>query len=377
MAETGAARRAAKFPDRDVAVYDRDDNPSRVRFHAIRPDLPFWQGTDSVDELGGGVAFLIVVVAASANAGARLHHNRGEWQISRELVDLDQQLPRAFSRGPRSWAGRPRLESLSSPNRVSDAALGWGRSSVKQLEAIGFDLGDTLCEYAGVPLDWEREYPAALAGVAAGCGLDLSAERLRSGVQLLLHYNTRRTPRPEDNEYTATRIFQELIDGWGAPPEVLARCISSFFSHFRQRLCVFPDALAAISRLTKLRVPMAILTDVPYGMPKDLVLSDLALAGLSFPDDRVITSVDVGYRKPNPAGFEVLAQRLGVSCERLTYVGNERKDVVGGKGAGCHTVLLWRSDDTPPSWGQDLVIRSLAELPQPSTDDTDAERRAP
>lgn len=234
---------------------------------------------------------------------------------------------------------------------------------MKELVAIGFDLGDTLCEYAGVPLNWEREYPAALAAVAEGCGLDLSEELLNRGVQLLSRYNTRRTPRPEECEYTAARIFQELIDSWAAPPETLARCISIFFSHFRQRLRVFPDALAAIARLTERGVPTAILTDVPYGMPKDLVLSDLATAGLSFPESLVISSTDVGYRKPNPAGFAVLAHRLGVSCDRLTYVGNERKDVAGGNAAGCQTVLLWRSNDTPPSWGQALVVRSLDELP--------------
>jgi hypothetical protein len=49
-----------------------------------------------------------------------------------------------------------------------------GRSSMKKLAAVGFDLGDTLCEYAGVPLNWERQYAAALAAVADGCGLELS-----------------------------------------------------------------------------------------------------------------------------------------------------------------------------------------------------------
>lgn len=238
---------------------------------------------------------------------------------------------------------------------------------MRDLVAIGFDLGDTLCEYAGVPLNWEREYPAALAAVAEGCDLDLSADRLRGGVQLLSQYNTRRAPRPEDCEYTAAQIFRELLDRWRAPPESLNRCISIFFSHFRQRLRVFPDALAAIARLTELGVPTAILTDVPYGMPKDLVLSDLATAGLSFPEHLVITSTDVGYRKPKPAGFKVLADRLGVSCDRLTFIGNEHKDVAGGNAAGCQTVLLWRSNEATPAWGQDLVIRSLHELPEPGT----------
>lgn len=234
---------------------------------------------------------------------------------------------------------------------------------MKPVAAIGFDLGDTLCEYAGVPLDWEREYPTALRAVAEGCGFELSAQKLRAGEQVLLRYNTRRTARPDEREYGAERIFQALLDEWGAPPAALERCISSFFGHFRQALRVFPDATRVLTRLMERNVPAAVLTDVPYGMPRRFVLSDLAETGLAFPDDRIITSTDVGHRKPHPAGFVTLARRLGVACDRLVYVGNERKDVVGGNGAGCRTVLVWRSHEEPPAWGQALTIRSLDELP--------------
>src|SRR5207244_6772802 len=86
---------------------------------------------------------------------------------------------------------------------------------MKNVLAVGFDLGDTLSEYAGVPLNWEREYPAALAAVADVCRLELSEGRIRCGVQLLSRYNTRRTPRPAEREYTAEPIFQELLHDWG------------------------------------------------------------------------------------------------------------------------------------------------------------------
>jgi putative hydrolase of the HAD superfamily len=233
---------------------------------------------------------------------------------------------------------------------------------MKHLPAIGFDLGDTLCEYVGVPLNWEQHYAAALTAVAEGCHLELSERRLRLGEQLLSRYNTRRVPRPDEREYTAEHIFQELLAEWDAPPEMLQRCIALFFGHFRRALRVFPDALSAIGSLKEAGISTAILTDVPYGMPRHLVMSDLVSTGLIFPDELVITSTDVGHRKPHPAGFAALARQLGVPSDRLIYVGNERKDVIGGNTAGCQTVLLWRSDDAPPSWGQTFAIRSLDEL---------------
>jgi len=61
IAETWAARLAARFPKRDFAVYaTRDDKPV-VRFHTIRANLPFWLDPHGLDELGAGGALLIVV----------------------------------------------------------------------------------------------------------------------------------------------------------------------------------------------------------------------------------------------------------------------------------------------------------------------------
>src|SRR3954465_1955054 len=68
------------------------------------------------------------------------------------------------------------------------------------MRAVGFDLGDTLGEYVGVPLSWEPEYPAALSAVASVCGCELTPESLRSGTGVLLRYNTRVTPRPDLRE---------------------------------------------------------------------------------------------------------------------------------------------------------------------------------
>ncbi len=230
--------------------------------------------------------------------------------------------------------------------------------------AIGFDLGDTLCEYAGVPLNWEREYPAALAAVAERCGQELTPERLRSGTRVLLRYNTRRTPRPDEREYDADHMFRELLTGWGLSSEFLARGIAAFFGHFSQTLQAFPESAAVLAKLHQLGVPTGVLTDVPYGMPRSLILADIAQTGLPISHERLLTSTMIGHRKPHPAGFRALACELGVACDHLMYVGNERKDVDGGNAAGCQSVLLWRSSDEAPAWGQAFTIRSLEQLLQ-------------
>jgi putative hydrolase of the HAD superfamily len=228
--------------------------------------------------------------------------------------------------------------------------------------AVGFDLGDTLCEYAGVPLDWEREYSAALTVVARSCGLEATPERLLSGSEVLLRYNTRRTARPDEREFPDEHVFGELLAAWTAPRESLPAAVDAFFRHFRRSLRPFPESAGVLEALHRLGFSVGVLTDVPYGMPRNLVTADLSETGLAISDDMLVASTSVGHRKPHPAGFRVLAGRLGVSCERMTFVGNERKDVLGGNAAGCETVLLWRSSEEAPTWGQAYTVRSLREI---------------
>lgn len=156
--------------------------------------------------------------------------------------------------------------------------------------AIAFDLGDTLCEYAGVPLDWQLEHPPALAAVAERCGHDLTATRLEAGIRVLSKYNTRVTPREDDEEYAAEHIFAEILEQWGAPPECLVVSIQAFFEHFRQTLRAFPESAGVLHRLRQLDVAAGVLTDVPYGMPRTLVLTELSLAGLRRRQGRSIGS---------------------------------------------------------------------------------------
>lgn len=228
--------------------------------------------------------------------------------------------------------------------------------------AVGFDLGETLFEYTELPLSWIAAYPAALALVAQACRVELTPLSLHSGRELLLRYNARVTPRPEEREYTAEHIFRELLLTWQLPEAHLSSAISAFFGHFSGRVRAFPESAGVLRYLEERGVPVGILTDVPYGMPVELVHADLTRAGLAPAQEQLLTSALVGHRKPHAAGFRALARRLGLACSELLYVGNERKDVQGAAAAGCRTALIWRAVGQPPEWGQELTLRSLDEL---------------
>lgn len=75
----------------------------------------------------------------------------------------------------------------------------------------------------------------------------------------------------------------------------------------------------------------------------------------------LVTSVDVGYRKPHVLGYSKLASSLGVRSNELVFIGDEEKDIVGANKAGCFSVLIDRKN-TRLSFGEKRRITTLTEL---------------
>lgn len=230
----------------------------------------------------------------------------------------------------------------------------------KPVRAIGFDLGETLLTYADTPLSWASLYPNALERVAASCGITLTPERLDAGTTLLARFNTRIHPRRE--EVSAEIIFGPLLALWQLPPALhLSRAIEAFFTFFQQRLTAYPETPETLASLRARGIRRGVLTDVPYGMPRAFVQRDLAAAHLEGAVDVLLTSADVGWRKPEPTGFLALARDLQVKASDLWFVGNEKKDVAGALAAGAIAVLIDREGNAP-RWGQHYTLRDLREL---------------
>ncbi|MGC4073077.1 MAG: HAD family hydrolase [Nibricoccus sp.] len=229
----------------------------------------------------------------------------------------------------------------------------------KDAPALAFDLGETLLTYRDTPLSWSDLYGDALRAVGAKLERVIGAELIVSAEAILARHNTRLNPRT--GEIGADAIFGEILASWRWPLEIRSPAIEAFFGFFQQRLVAYPETREVLLTLRKRGVRIGVLTDVPYGMPRHLVERDLAEAGLADCVDVLLTSVDVGHRKPAREGFLAMATALRVSIESLVYVGNEPKDIAGPKAAGARAVLINRTGKGIV-WGQDETIRSLDQL---------------
>jgi putative hydrolase of the HAD superfamily len=234
------------------------------------------------------------------------------------------------------------------------------RPKLSPVRGLFFDLGDTLYTYRDVPPSWDEHCRPALIAAVSSCDLILNEASIDRAVGLLGEFNTRTNPR--EIEYRSEYIFRKLLGALNIPERYLEKIVYQFFSYFRQRLHVYPDAIRILHAADERGIVTAALTDVPYGMPREFVVRDLEVSGLTPLIGHMLTSADVGYRKPRPEGYAGLCDLTGLSPDACCYAGNEHKDIQGALAAGMRAILVWRHVSAPPTWGQSATVRSLEEI---------------
>lgn len=228
-------------------------------------------------------------------------------------------------------------------------------NKIKGIKAVGFDVGHTLIKYNN-PLNWQGLYRSGLEHAAAAAGIALSEDMIAAAEAVLLKYNTRINYR--EWETTSDRIFNEILQKWGIQT-YLHTLKSGFYSFFKADARPYPETIDTMEKLKRHGVKIGILTDVAYGMDNEFSLADISV--LSDYIDIAVTSVDVGYRKPNSAGFLKLLEDLDAVPKEIIFIGDEEKDIVGAGKLGISSALINRSEEIK-DFGQDHTLKSLSDI---------------
>jgi len=139
-----------------------------------------------------------------------------------------------------------------------------------------------------------------------------------------------------------------------------------FLDIYRQRLCLetrlFDGIPELLDRLEAMDLDWGIVTNKRMRFTDPLV----ELLQLAPRTNCVVSGDTVGEAKPSPLPILHACQLLECQPERTLYVGDDRRDIIAGKAAGCTTVAVsygYLGDSGPvPTWGADLIIDHPAEL---------------
>ena len=229
------------------------------------------------------------------------------------------------------------------------------KNEIKGIKAIGFDVGHTLIKYKN-PLNWQGLYRSGLEHAAAAADITLSEDMIFAAEEVLLKYNSRVNYR--EWETTSDRIFNEIFEKWGIQADLYS-VKSGFYSFFKADAEPYPETIDTMKKLKQYGIKIGILTDVAYGMDNEFSLKDIS--ALSDFIDIALTSVDVGYRKPNSAGYLKLLESLKNAPDEMIFIGDEEKDIIGAKKLGIASALINRSEEIK-DFGQDYTLRSLSDI---------------
>jgi len=212
------------------------------------------------------------------------------------------------------------------------------------LRAVLFDWGDTLFHFAYDEALLEAGWEAGLAALGRDelPGHDATAARFRERYMPLLFV----PGALEEVEYPG--LVRELLESFDVEVEddELDRFLAAEHAAWEPARLVGAHTHALLDSLRERGLATGLVSNAFD--PGWLLHEDLARMGLAERLDAAVFSSEVGKRKPHPAIFEAVLERLDVAAGDALFVGDRRlEDVQGAKELGMTTVqALWfRADD--------------------------------
>jgi 2-haloacid dehalogenase len=224
---------------------------------------------------------------------------------------------------------------------------------------LDFDAFDVMTfDCYGTLIDWE-------SGLLAAFRAPLAAHGIGASDRDVLTAFARHESEIEAGPY---RPYREVLG------EVLAAMVAHFggevtaeeravFGGSVADWPAFSDSAAALAKLHE-RFKLGVITNCD----DDLFAASERRLGIQF--DTVVTAQQAKRYKPNPRGFELMFERVGLPPARILHVAQSLfHDHVPAKRLGLSTVWVDRRGDqpgsgaTPPAAATpDLTVRSMAEL---------------
>lgn len=240
-----------------------------------------------------------------------------------------------------------------------------------KIEAVVFDLGGTLIEYAGPYAVWpDLETPGLLAAYEylGSQGMALPPfETFREAGFAILPGRWQGAVDGKQNLRLADfigEIVHSCLGTDGVEPSWLTAAGSAYQNAICAQAYLLPGTAAGLEAVAE-RYKIGLLSNTMFTGTAHL--NDLARFGIDGYFDATLFSADAEKWKPQPDPFLQVLSDLDVAPANAVFVGDSvAHDIVGAHAAGMKAVLIRNSDRFPLIDGvePDGVIEWLTELPE-------------
>ncbi len=217
-------------------------------------------------------------------------------------------------------------------------------------EVLGGDLKAVLLDLDGTLLDTAPDLAAAVNAMLDGQGLDALPEHV------VRDFIGQGIPR----------LVEKSLVAAGLPLvcERLEPSMQGFATHYKRlngrASTPYAGVAEALERLRAAKLKLGCVTNKAAAFTKPL----LEKTGLAPLLDAVVTSDQVGRRKPHPAPFLHACKLLGVLPAEAVVIGDSANDAEGARAAGCRVLLVtygYNEGRDVRSLDADGVVETLAE----------------
>jgi phosphoglycolate phosphatase len=214
----------------------------------------------------------------------------------------------------------------------------------------GVPVRAVLLDLDGTLLDTAPDLAAAVNAMLAEQGLDSLPE------QVVRNFIGRGITRLVERSLVAA--------GLPLPCERLEHALRAFGAHYARlngkASRPFPGVVEALERMHAANLKLACVTNKASAFTTPL-LENTGLAPLL---DAVVTSDQVGARKPDPAPFLHACKRLQLTPAEAVVIGDSANDAEGARAAGCKVLLVtygYSEGRDVRELDQDGVVATLTE----------------
>lgn len=208
---------------------------------------------------------------------------------------------------------------------------------MKHIAAIGFDLFNTLIIAQSGAL---KDAVGRLIHSLRESGLEFDPDRFQKihrEEAIAFIRRAKAQGRETHNSLWISGALNRL--GHTVPPEdpCIATAVNAYFSAFFDYCELIPHTLDMLNTLHG-RYRLGLLSNFTHAPAAEGLVDHLGLRPFF---DTVVISGENGYRKPNPAIFDCLVEGLGISKDRMIYIGDDpESDITGAMDAGIQPVWM-------------------------------------
>ncbi len=240
---------------------------------------------------------------------------------------------------------------------------------MKHIEAILFDLGDTLIYFDG---DWDETFLQAEEALFN----NLQENGLKLGNPFLsdLRARLRRYYAERDDahiETTSKVVLQQTLEDWGyqdLSEHIIVSALAAMYAVTQEHWLPEKDALPVLAALKKAGYRMAIISNAADEANTQKLIDKL---GARQYFEAIVISAAAGIRKPDPSIFTDLLETMRLQPSQVVMVGDTLKaDILGARNAGIFSIWLTRRVDNDANQSQrnqitpDATIGRLSDLPE-------------